>query len=107
MVGDGEEVERPVELDVEAPGVLHRLALGETVGVVRGGERAEQEGIEGVARVDMKIAEQRGLRLPSREQSEAGNQGETGGEAVMHGDSSLVPGSSLRQSASAPTPLNS
>ena len=57
VVGHALEVERPVELHVEAGGMLDRPALGELVGVVRVGRRAEDEGIEGVAGVDVKVAE--------------------------------------------------
>ena len=58
MVGHGEEVERPVELELEAAGMLDRLALGEFVRVVRSRAGAEDEGVERVAGVHVEIAEQ-------------------------------------------------
>ena len=63
VVGDRKEVQRPVELDVEAPGVFDGLALGEAIGMVRRGQRAEQECVERVARMDVQIPEECGLVL--------------------------------------------
>ena len=65
MVRDPLEVERPVELDVEASRVLDRIPLRELVGLVGTGARAEHEGVVGVAGVDVQIAEP-GLTIGGR-----------------------------------------
>ena len=57
MVRDALEVQRPVELDVEPCRVLDRVPLGELVGLVGTGAGAEHEGVVGVARVDVQVAE--------------------------------------------------
>ena len=58
VVSDCVEIERSIQLDVEAAGVRDRLALGEAIGVVRRSERAEQKSIEGIAGVNVQIAEE-------------------------------------------------
>ena len=59
VVGDGKEIKRSVELEVEPSGMLDRLALGEFIGVVGRAARAEDEGVERVAGVDVQIPEER------------------------------------------------
>ena len=63
VVGDGLKIERSVELHVEAGRMLDRPALGELVGVVGAGCGSEDEGVEGVAGVDMEVAE---ISVPGR-----------------------------------------
>ena len=65
MVRDALEVQRPVELEIEAGGVLDRVPLGELVGLVGTGAGGEHEGVVGVARVDVQVAEE-GLAVRGR-----------------------------------------
>ena len=57
MVGDREEVERGLEAHLDSGCVGQRFALGVPVGVVRIVAGAVDVGVEGVLRVDVKVAE--------------------------------------------------
>ena len=57
MVGNGAEVERPVELHLEAARMPDRLVLREPVGVIGAGAGAEDVGVERIAGVDVQGAE--------------------------------------------------
>ena len=76
MVRDALEVQRPVELDVEAGRVLDRVPLGELVGLVRAGAGREHEGVVGEAGVDVQVAEP-GLAI-RRRSGVSGGRGRSG-----------------------------
>ena len=58
MIGDGQKVERlALKLEAEAARVVDRLSPRVAVGVVGFGADRELVGVEGVARVDVEIAE--------------------------------------------------
>ena len=58
MIGDGQKVERqPLKLEAEAARVVDRLSPRVAVGVVGFGSDRELVGVEGVAGVDVEVAE--------------------------------------------------
>ncbi len=52
------EVERLLQLEIEAPRMGNRLAPGKAIGIVGCGERAKRVRIEGIGRVDVEVAEE-------------------------------------------------
>ena len=56
MVGYRVEIQGPVELHIEAAGVLDGLTLGVAVGVVGRCQGAELKGIQRIGGVDMEVA---------------------------------------------------
>ena len=64
VIGDGVEIEWAIELDPVAGGMFDRLSARVAVGVVGRSAGAENERVEGVAGVDVQIAEV-GIALPA------------------------------------------
>ena len=71
VVADAVKVEGRVELHREAGGVLDGMALGEFVRRVRVGPGTEDEGVVGVAGVDVEVPEE-GLALRDRDRVDGG-----------------------------------